>query len=152
MSDKTRCPDCGADWSDGQTCTDHFHMMAYWELEYLLYDVHHLMVACYHMQHPHLYSPETLEAMKTMLVQFVEHGVTPQQMRAQIREQVDSGVRKHKITGTPEHHGRYAHSIVWTMTAADVVAAGIDKYYESVWAWAHSMIAALREAGEIATK
>jgi hypothetical protein len=43
-------PQCGADCSDGQTCTDFFHLMGIGELDNQLFDVHHLMVLCYHLQ------------------------------------------------------------------------------------------------------
>jgi NADH:ubiquinone oxidoreductase subunit F (NADH-binding) len=79
-----------------------------------------------------------------MLVDFVEGGVTPQQMRKEIAQKVDSGRRTYKIAGTVENHGAYAQPIAWTMTIADVVAAGHDAYYESVNAWARATLAALR--------
>jgi hypothetical protein len=149
-AETSHCPDCGAVVPAGETCIDSFHMMGYWELEYLLYDVHHLMVVCYYLQHPHLYSPEGLESVKTMLVQFVEGDVTPQEMRKRNSKIVDSSVRKYKIAGTPESHGQYAHLVQWTITAADVVAAGMDRYYESVRAWAQSVLQALRDSGNLA--
>jgi len=149
MIEMKRCPECGADWSDGQTCTDHFHLMGFWELDYLLYDVHYLMVLCYHLQHPSLYSPQTLEDSKQMLAQFVEQGVTPQQMRKRIAKAVDSGVRTHKIKGTPESHGVYGHPIEWTMRAEDVTNGGMDNYYSNVREWAASMLRSLRESGNM---
>jgi hypothetical protein len=128
---------------------EHFHTLGYWELDHQLYDVHHLMVLSYHLQHPWLYSPETLEQAKKMLVQFVEEGVTPQTMRQHIRQAVDSGVRKHRVIGTPESHGEYAHPVTWSMTIEDVVNAGIERYYESVQAWAESILSDLRESGNL---
>lgn len=139
-----RCPECGADWSDGNTCTDHFHMMLYWELEYLLYDVHHLMVICYHLQHPSLYSPDGLNFVKRQLVQFVEEGVTPQAMRRQISKAVDQGTRTFKIKGTAESFGSHAQPISWTFTATDVIRGGMDAYYDSVRVWASAIIRDLR--------
>lgn len=152
MIEISHCPVCGAACSEGETCIDHFHMMGYWELEYLLYDVHHLMVACYYMQHPHLYSPEALDGMKKMLVQFVEEGVMPQEMRREISGKVNSSVRKYKIAGTAESFGKYEHPVQWKMTVADVIAAGIDNYYDSVRKWAVSMLESLRESGNIPAK
>lgn len=150
MDEQKRCPDCRADWSDGQTCTDHFHMMGYWELEHQLYDVHHLMVLAYHLQHPHLYSPEGLKASLGLLAQFVEQGATTQEIRQQNRTVMDSGNRKFKITGTAAAYGQYAYLVAWTMTAADVTAGGIENFYTNVRAWAASILAALRESGNLA--
>ncbi|MBL8164890.1 MAG: hypothetical protein JNJ61_23090, partial [Anaerolineae bacterium] len=141
------CPECGAPWSDGQTCTDDFHQMLYWEFEHNLLDVHHLLVLCYHLQHPSLYSPETVRRGMHMLAEFVEAGVTPQAMRQQIRTAVDSGNRSGTITARPGSAGSYAHPVAWTLTARDVVRGGAANYYANVRAWAASMLAALRESG-----
>src|SRR5579859_4698706 len=104
-----RCPECGADWSSGQTCTDHFHLMGFWEQDNRLYDVHHLMVLSYYLQHPSLYSPEGLRDATHLLVLFLEEGLTPQQGRKRIGKVVDSGKRTYKIKGTPESHGTYSY-------------------------------------------
>jgi hypothetical protein len=144
------CEACGAIWHDGQTCTDHFHTLLYWEFDLGLFDVHHLMVAAYHMQHPALYSPETLSAVQGLLVQWVEQGRHPHETRREISASVQSGVREFKVTGTPEHHGAYNRPVAWTMRVGDVVSAGSDAYYASVQAWAASVLVSLRAAGEIA--
>ncbi|GAB4520804.1 MAG: hypothetical protein OHK0046_31510 [Anaerolineae bacterium] len=144
------CPECDADWSDEQTCTEHFHTLLAWEWDHNLLDMHHLLVLCYHLQHPSLYAPETLAGAKQMLMQFVEGGVTPQQMRHLLRDKVDSGQRTTRITGTPEHHGVYLHPVHWTMTIGDVTRAGVTQYYASVQVWAESMVLSLRESGNLA--
>jgi Family of unknown function (DUF5946) len=144
ISETETCPECGAVLADGQTCRDHFEQMLYWEAEEASRGVvHHLMVLCYHLQHPHLYSPETLAGAQVMLADFLENGVTPHMMRRKMRDTVDSGKRTYKITGD-KVPGAYDRAIPWTMTAADVVASGADRYSESVEAWARSMLAALR--------
>ena len=148
-SHRPACPECGAAWTDGQTCTDHFHTLGFWELDHQLYDVHHLMVLCYHIQHPSLYSPEGLAQAHGLLTAFVEQGVSPQTMRKQIAGQVDSGVRTQKIGGTPEAHGHYAYPLTWSLRVSDVVSAGIDRYYDSVPAWARSVINDLRSSGNL---
>ena len=147
----TRCPDCGAP-NDEASCVDYFHTLGVWELENQLYDVHHLMVLCYHLQHPHLYSARTLTDAQGMLVDFVEGGVTSQAMRKKIAKSVDSGVRKHKIAGTSDDHGAYAQPIAWAMTIADVVAAGRDGYYASVNAWARATLAIAEATGSSAAQ
>ena len=71
-TDIPRCPDCGAALNDDQPCETYFHQMLYWEAEFpALGVVHHLMVLCYHLQHPHLYSARTLTDAQGMLVDFV---------------------------------------------------------------------------------
>ena len=141
-----RCPECGTDWSGGQTCTDHFHLMGFWELEKQLYDVHHLMVLCYHLQHPSLYSPEGLRGAKQLLVLFLEEGLTPQQVRKRFGKAVDSGTRPYKIKGASTAYGTYTHPVQWTMTAAEVTAAGLENYAATVRAWAGSVLDSLRRS------
>ena len=153
MSDEltSRCAECGAVLSDGQTCQDAFHQMLFWEAEDpSVTVVHHLMVLCYHLQHPSLYSPEGLSDAKQLLVQFLEAEVTPQAMRKQISQSVDSGNRKYKITATPESQGVYQHPVQWTMTAANVTQGGMDNYYANVRAWAASVLIALRASDNLA--
>src|SRR5512147_743298 len=122
-----RCPECGAAWADGNTCTDYFHQMLFWEAEDpSLGIVHHLTVLCYHLQHPSLYSPEMLDGAKQLLVDFVERGVSPQTVRQRDRTKLDSGNRSWKIKGTAGSHGTYHNPIHWTMTASDVTAGGME--------------------------
>jgi hypothetical protein len=146
-----RCPECDAAWTDGLTCEDHFHQMAAWELEDLTRfgQVHHLMVLCYHLQHPHLYSPEGLAGAKGLLMDFLTRGVSPQDVRRRDRAALDSSQRKYKIKGTPASHGAYAHPPQWTMTAADVTRDGPDAYCDKVRTWAASVLASLTEVGEL---
>ncbi len=143
------CPECSTPWVEGHTCQDDFYQMLYWEAEVPERGiVHHYMVLCYHMQHPSLYSPETLEGSKQMLADFLS-GTTTTQMRQQMRDRVNSKNRNWKITGTAESHGAYRYPVQWTMTAHDVVLAGADRYVESVKAWAQSMYDALKVSGNV---
>ncbi len=148
---EAKCPECGADWSSGVTCEDNFHQFGYWELADMAHlgVVHHLMVLSYHLQHPSLYSPEGLTHAQGLLVDFLERGVTPQQVRQRDRDKVDSGTRTFRIKGTPESHGAYNHPVAWTMRASDVVAGGTAHYVENVEAWAQSILDALRASGNL---
>jgi hypothetical protein len=124
--------------------------MGFWELDHQLFDVHHLMVLCYHLQHPGLYSPEGLEGAKRLLVDFVVKGISPQEVRRRDAHALDSGARKTRIEATADRRGEYAHPVRWQMTAADVVAAGMENYYQSVRAWANSVLESLRVSANIA--
>jgi hypothetical protein len=124
--------------------------MLFWETENPeLGVVHHLMVLCYHLQHPGLYSPDGLRFSLQLLVDFVERGVSPQEIRQRNRTIVDSGNRKWKITGTSGARGSYEHPIQWSMAAADVVAGGSEHYCENVRAWARTMLEALIASGNL---
>jgi hypothetical protein len=139
------CPECGAAWPDGRTCEDHFHQMLFWENEQPVRGVvHHLMVLCYHLQHPRLLAPDGLAEMRKLLAEFVEQGIAPQQVRRRSKARVDSGRRTWKIKAAAGQQARYERPMPWRMTAADVVAAGPEAYVESVWQWARSVLATLK--------
>jgi hypothetical protein len=143
------CPACQTVWKDGVTCQDHFYQMLYWESEDPpLGVVHHLMVLCYHLQHPHLYSPEGATYSKGLLVDFI-NGVTPPESRQRSRDKVASDKRDWKITARPGHEGAHEHPLTWTMTAADVVAAGMVHYIDSVNAWAQSVYDTLKASDNL---
>jgi hypothetical protein len=145
------CPECGAAGRGGKRCEDDFHQMLAWESEDpTLWEVHHLMVLCYHLQHPSLYSPDGLAWAKGMLVEFVEHDVTTEDMRRRNRTRLDSGNRKWKIKGTPDLHGSYAQPVQWTMTASDVTAGTTSDYCDNVRAWARSVLVSLKASGNLA--
>ena len=138
------CPECGAAWDSDRTCPDYFHQMLYWENEDPARgEVHHLMVLCYHLQHPSLYSAEGLAVGRELLADFVGRGLSPQEARSKSRERVASGNRSWSITAREGNRGAYERPIVWTMTAADVVAAGAHRYVEQVGAWPGALSQAL---------
>lgn len=146
----SNCPECGTAWTDGNTCLDDFHQMGFWEFEHaIFYEVHHLMVLSYHLQHPSLYSPDGLSFSQNLLADFLERGFTPQQVRQRDRTKLDSGQRTFKIKGTPASYGVYQYPVYWTMRATDVVVGGLDSYRENVKAWAQSVLDDLRTSGNL---
>ena len=150
MDVQQACPECEAVWQMGVTCLDHFHQMLFWENEDPQRGaVHHLMVLGYHLQHPSLYAPDGLEYSLQLLADFVEHGVSPQQVRKQRRSAVDSGKRKWKIRARTGLHGAYRRPVRWSMTAQDVVNAGAEHYIESVQQWVRAILADLRLSGNL---
>jgi hypothetical protein len=141
----TKCPECRALQIDGKTCQDDFYIMLGWEADDPSRGVvHHLTVLGYHLQHPSLYSPEGVVYGKQLMVDFLENGKSPKQIRKQNKNKVDSHNREWKITGTASSHGSYIHPVNWTMTAADVVAGGPNHYCDNVKAWAKSILNALK--------
>ncbi|HTP09332.1 MAG TPA: DUF5946 family protein [Anaerolineae bacterium] len=146
MEAPQRCPECGVSWINAPTCEEHFHLMLFWEAEHAAYgaEVHHLMVLCYYLQHPSLYSPEGLNEARRLLAEFVEHGTSPVEVRKRNRARVDSSTRDWKIKATATSHESYDPPIRWTMTAADVVADGVDRYCDNVRQWARSINEALK--------
>lgn len=145
MSKFAVCPECGTIWLEGKTCQDHFYQMLFWEAEQPeLGEVHHLMVLCYHLQHPSLYAPEGLTYARQLLADFVERGLSTSEVRARAAPQVDSGKRQWKIKAKPGLSGAYPSPVEWKMTAADVIAGDMENYCENVRAWANSVYETLK--------
>ena len=133
----SHCPECSAVLADGRTCADDFHQLLSWENERPeLGEVHHLMVLCYHLQHPGLYSAEGLAHARRLLAEFIEGNLSPEEARRRQQAGVDSGGRGWSVTARAGNHGRYERQPAWAMRAADVVAGSIDNYVANVRAWA----------------
>jgi hypothetical protein len=145
MEASQKCPECGTVWTNEQTCEGCFHQMLFWEAEHPAYgEVHHLMVLCYYLQHPSLYSPAGLHEARQLLQEFVDRGTSPAEIRQRNRDRVDSRKREWKITSTADAHGSYDFLIQWTMTTANVVAGGSENYCDNMPAWARSINETLR--------
>jgi hypothetical protein len=111
-----------------------------------LLDVHHLTVLAYHLQHPHLYSPEGLAHARRLLADFVA-GLTPTLARARGRAVLGSDTRNWRLVGAGDARGTYAPRPEWTMSAADVVSGGIDEYRARAEHWARTVHTSLYRAG-----
>jgi hypothetical protein len=109
--------------------------------------VHHLMVLCYHLQHPSLYSAEGLRHSRQLLAEFVAGDLSPEEARQRQKAAVASGKRNWSITAREGNHGRYERQPAWTMTVGDIVAGGIDNYVARVRTWAESVDRTLRNEG-----
>lgn len=146
----TTCPECGASWPEGHTCDDDFYQMLYWESAYPDYGVvHHLMVLCFHLQHPSRYSREGLDESLVLLREFVANGTSPQEMRRRNAPRVASDVRKTPITARDGNKGAYAHPVAWTMRAANVARADHHRYVENTRIWAQHVYDDLRATGNM---
>lgn len=134
------CPDCGATHLTGGSCQDAFHQMLFWENEEPARGVvHHLMVLCYHLQHPALYSAEGLAAARQLLDDFVASGLDPQQARRKNQARVASDRRDWSISARPGNKVVYERPVQWAMTTADLIAGGAEDYVANVHAWATSV-------------
>jgi len=124
--------------------------MLYWENENTERGaVHHLAVLSYHLQHPSLYSPAGLEYSLQLLVDFLEGGISPQQVREQRASEVDSSQRSWNIKGKPGAQAAYRHPVRWSLTAKDVVNAGANRYIDQVEVWGRAILADLRLSGNL---
>jgi hypothetical protein len=134
------CDVCGASLEEGQHCRDLFYQMLYWENEEsALGEVHHLMVLCYHLQHPEILSKEGLSAARDLLAAFLDTGLGPQQIRRRDSQRAASGNRKWTVTARPGDVGSYDSPVSWPITVTDIVQEGKEQYIQSVRSWARSI-------------
>ena len=144
------CEACGAPRLDGRSCDDDFHTLLAWEYERPeLRQLHHLLVLTYHVQHPHLYSPEGLAYARRMLADFLV-GMSSAAARARGQAVLGSDRRGWKLTATPTSRGSHPRRPYYPLTVAAVVDAGIDLAAEQIDRWARTTQAALdrMERGE----
>jgi hypothetical protein len=139
-----RCPACGAEFPSGETCRERFERCL--ALDYEHPDsygaVHHLVVACYMLQHNEYSRRGWLEA-RDLVTDAIRHGVTPADIRKRNRRSYDSGQRQWKLTQGEKMAG--LDGIVWSRTIADVRLDNPDMYREDVVQWAESVLADTEE-------
>ncbi len=144
------CQECRAEWR-GNTCADAFHQALAWDFQ----DpagagiVHHLTVLCYNLQHPGIYSPEGLSHAIGLLVEFVEEGKSPVEIRKSEDGLLQNDRRQWTVTARAGNYGAYRVAPHWTMTVLDAVAGGIEEYPQRVRVWAKTVLQALKKAGNI---
>jgi hypothetical protein len=139
METAARCPQCGAAFVPGETCSDRFTATQLKEAENpeSYYAVHHLSVPCYMLQH-NAYSRDGWLAVRQLLRQFVHEGLTPEQARRQYRTRWDSGERKWSMTKGKKLAG--VDEIAWTWTIADVRFDTAENYCADVREWARAVL------------
>jgi hypothetical protein len=138
------CRQCGAELSPGETCRERFERCLAHDYErpgtYGL--VHHLVVACYMLQHNGYSRPAWLAA-RQMVAQAVGQGLPPATLRAQNRRRLDSGRRSWRVTRGEKMAG--VEAISWSRTIADVRLETAEAYQADVRAWAESVLADTEE-------
>lgn len=147
----TTCPTCGAPADEQELwCKLAFEQMLVWDFtDPHAGAVHHLTVLCYHLQHPHLYSQAGLDHAKHLLYQFLIIGKSPQALRHEMSESVQSDTRTFSISAKGDDKGAYQRPITWSYTAYDVLGNDITGYPDRVRHWAKSIYEALVTHQEI---
>lgn len=137
------CPECGAPDRLCQTRFDEFLALEFSDLRYGA--VHNLTVATFMLQHSSRLSKEGWLYERELLNEFLVKGKSPDLIRQQNKDQVDSGKRTFKFKskdGKP-----VISKTIWKKTILDVRAENPEAYCEDIAAWARS---ALEEAKAIA--
>jgi hypothetical protein len=116
MNDDTRCPECGAPPVDGLDCFGQMGAVCAWEWQDPeLAAVHFLTVASYNLQHPAQFTAETLDNLRAVYSEHLDHGLPVAEIRRRIGAQAAGAVRVLK----PEAERRPILRR-WPLTIADV--------------------------------
>jgi len=135
------CSECGG---ADNTCEARFHECLGKESEDSGFmAVHQLMVATYMLQHSSKLTKEGWNYERELLREFLVENKSPEAVRRQNRNLVDSGKREFKITsrdGLP-----VIRNTTWTKTIMDVRTENAGMYCKDVTRWAKSGLAASEE-------
>lgn len=137
------CPECGAPDNLCQTRFDEFLALEFTDAGYGA--VHNLTVATFMLQHSSRMSKEGWQYERELLKEFLVNHKSPDLIRQQNKDSVDSGKRTFKFKskdGKP-----VIDKTTWKKTILDVRYEDPEVYREDINAWARS---ALEEAEAIA--
>ncbi len=130
------CPECGAPANLCQTRFDEFLVLEFTDPGYSA--IHNLTVATYMVQHSSKMSREGWTYERELLKEFLVENKSPELIRKQNKDLVDSGKRTFKFKskdGVP-----VIHKSTWMKTILDVRAENAEVYCEDVTAWARSAL------------
>ena len=133
----THCPECGGQFTAGETCTDRYHACLALEYPNPAYgQVHHFTVLAYMLQHPQQLSADGWQAMRQLLRQFLLDGISPARMRQLIQQQQKTQPKSFSmVKGEPAVQPRWA----WSKTIMDVRLDTPTIYCADVRAWAEAI-------------
>ena len=128
------CPECGA--PDCRSRFDEFLVLEFSDPAYGA--VHNLTVATYMLQHSSKLTREGWLHERELLREFLVENRSPEFIRKQYKDLVDSGKRKFKITSTdglPK-----IDKTTWTKTIVDVHTDDALTYCEDIRTWARCVL------------
>jgi hypothetical protein len=133
------CPQCGARFPDGKSCRSFFDQRLALEFEHptTFGQVLFLPVACYMLQHNAYSKAAWLEARK-MVALFVQHGISPDDIRRRMQQKLDKIHRGWSIT-KGEKLAEF-DMIVWSRSIADIRVDSAEIYCADVDGWAKSVV------------
>lgn len=133
------CPDCGAPINEEDSCTNRFYRFLAPELADAEYGVvHHLTVAAYMLQHPNRLSKRGWQAMRELLAQALDPGLTPEALRAKMRSEVDSGRRSWSLVKGPRPQPPAGST--WSLTILSVDETNPAQYRAGIEQWARQAL------------
>jgi len=138
----TNCPECGATDNLCQSRFDELMALEFSDPAYFG-AVHNLTVATFMLQHSSKLTKEGWLHERELLREFLVENKSPEFIRKQNKDLVDSGKRKFKITskdGKP-----VINKAAWTKTILDVQTENAEVYGEDIKAWAKAVLEDVRE-------
>ena len=130
------CPECGAPEISCKSRFDEFLILEFTDVDYGA--IHHLTVAAYMIQHSSKLTREGWLHMRELLREFLVENKSPEHVRRQNRDLVDSGKRKFKIAskdGLP-----VINKSLWKKTILNVRTENAEVYCADVNLWARAML------------
>jgi hypothetical protein len=130
----TECPECGAE--DCQSRFDEFLVLEFTDAGYGA--VHHLTVATYMLQHSSKLTREGWLYERELLKEFLVENKSPELIRQQRKDLVDSGNRK--FTFKSKDGNPVIAKSTWTNTVLDIRSENAEIYCADVVEWAESVL------------
>ncbi len=130
------CKDCKRVLENFVPCAELYHHFLGKEVsDPDFWQVHHLTVLTYSIQHPTFLTKNGRLEMQKMLKRFIVDGLSPQQARQQFRPFVSNQNRTWKIT--TENVDAPSPTTQWHMTIGQIRVDNSEHYCEDIrkWAW-----------------
>lgn len=110
------CPECGAPRLDGLTCWEQLGLLIAWEFnDPELAAKHFLTVASYNLQHPAMFTDESIAGLRTAYIEHLDQGLAVTEIRKRNSKAYDGKARVLRPEGERRPVLR-----TWSMTIADV--------------------------------
>lgn len=151
-TDPATCPECGEPMPEGG-CWTRVHEILAIE-QYALAEVepemglraHFFAIGTYQLQHPSRSTVEALTGLRDAVTSMVESPRPIRDLRGEVRRYVRGTKVGRKAPPGDRTHVDARWPTIWTMTARDIIASGVDGYTSTVAKWAAATVADLDRA------
>lgn len=154
----SKCPECGAPLEYERSCRDYFHelLALEWQIPGAPGGEPHLFaVGTYNLQHPSGFVPAALaELCRTLADVLAGRATVDDALQRARRADGSTRVRRHADSVLSEEDRRLLNAwpTRWSMTVRDVRDTGLERYEQSVRAWAATTVEALSERLDHSTR
>ena len=135
----TICPECGAESTPEMNCETVFNdCLAHEFVDPDFFEVHHLTVAAYMLQHSSRLSDLGWLATRQLLREFLIEKKSPSQIKKQNEKIVENGKRNWKITSS--NGLALIDRRVWKKTIMNISLIDSAHYRDTIIAWACAVL------------